>query len=149
MMPCQFISSQQEAVVYKQCKQNYGLYCELQLNASGGNRKCRSLNNGQTSSSAKSPSETFNAKKLWAAVLCFKWHQCFAQGRDSLEDDERSGLPKAVRTEHNIEEVATLVRANHSQLVNIAAAIGISHGTCHRILPDNLNMSRFSVFHVS
>jgi transposase len=41
----------------------------------------------------------------------FKWHQRFAQGTDSLEDDERSGRPKAVRTERKIEEVATSVRA--------------------------------------
>jgi hypothetical protein len=32
----------------------------------------------------------------------FKWHQRFAQGRDSLENDERSCRPKAVRTERNV-----------------------------------------------
>jgi hypothetical protein len=49
-----------------------------------------------------------------------------------------------VRTELNIQEVATLVRANRSQTVDeiAAAAAGISHGACHKILSDDLNMSR-------
>jgi hypothetical protein len=61
----------------------------------------------------------------------FKWHKCFAQGRDSLEDDEHTGWPRTVRTELKIQEAATLVCANHSQTVDkIAAAAGISHDTC-------------------
>jgi hypothetical protein len=58
-----------------------------------------------------------------------------------LEDNEHSDWPKAVRTERKIEEVATLVRANHSQLVDDIAALGISHGMCRRVLFDALNMS--------
>lgn len=73
----------------------------------------------------------------------FKWHQRFSQGRDSLEDDQRMGRPPTVRTERKIEEVATVVRANRSQSVDdIAAAVGVSHGTCHKILTEDLNMSR-------
>jgi hypothetical protein len=73
----------------------------------------------------------------------FKWHKCFAQGRSKLEDDEHTGQPRTVRTELKIQEVATLVCANSSQMVDeIARAAGISHGTCHKILSDNLNMSR-------
>jgi hypothetical protein len=53
----------------------------------------------------------------------FKWHKCFAQGRDSLEDDEHTCRPRTVRTELKIQEVATLMRANHYQTVaEIAAA---------------------------
>jgi hypothetical protein len=60
-----------------------------------------------------------------------------------LEDDEHTGQPKMVRTELMIQEAATLVRPNHSQKVDeIKAAAGISHGTCHKILSDDLNMSR-------
>lgn len=102
----------------------------------------------------KSPSETFNMIKqvygdeAFGRSAVFKWHQRFAQGRDSLEDDDRSGRPKAVRTERKIEEVATLVRANRSQSVDdIAAAVGISHGTCHKILTDDLSMSCVSKHH--
>jgi hypothetical protein len=73
----------------------------------------------------------------------FKWHKRFAQGSDSLEDDEHTSQPRMVRTEFRIKEVATLVHANRSQMVDeiAAAAAGISHGTCHKILSDDLNMS--------
>jgi hypothetical protein len=76
----------------------------------------------------------------------FKWYKRFAHGRDSLEDDEHTehtDWPRTVRTELKIQEVAMLVRANHSQMVDeitAAAAAGISHGTCHKILSDDLNM---------
>jgi hypothetical protein len=53
-----------------------------------------------------------------------------------------------VRNELKIQEVATLVRANSSQTVDetaaAATAAGISHGTCHKILSDDLNMSRIT-----
>jgi hypothetical protein len=71
-----------------------------------------------------------------------KWHKCSVQGRDSLEDDEHTGQPRVVRTELAIEEVATLVRVNHSQSVDEVAAAAISHGTCRKILSDDLNMPR-------
>jgi hypothetical protein len=59
------------------------------------------------------------------------------------DDDESTGQPKVARTEHKIEEVAMLVHANHSESVDdIAAAVGISYGMCHKILTDDLNKSR-------
>jgi hypothetical protein len=59
-----------------------------------------------------------------------------------LEDDEHTGWPRMVRTELKIQEVATLVHANHSQMVDEIIAAGISHGTCYKILSDDLNISR-------
>ena len=54
-----------------------------------------------------------------------------------------TGWPQTDRTERKIEEVAMLVRANRSQTVDdLAAAVGVSHGTCFKILTDDLNMSR-------
>jgi hypothetical protein len=73
----------------------------------------------------------------------FRCHKHFAQGRESLEDDEHTGRPRTLRTELKIQEVAALVCANRSHTVDeIAAATAISHGTCHKILSDDLNMSR-------
>jgi hypothetical protein len=72
----------------------------------------------------------------------FTWRKHFAQGRDHFEDDEHTGWPRTVRTELKIQEVATLVRANCFQMVDeITAAAGISRGTCHKILSDDLNVS--------
>jgi hypothetical protein len=67
------------------------------------------------------------------ASALFKWHERFAREGDSVEDDERSGQPKAVRTECKIEEVTMLVCANCSQSEDdIAAAIGLSHSICYK-----------------
>ena len=75
--------------------------------------------------------------------VVFRWHWRFWQGTDSLEDGERTGRPQTVRTERKIEEISMLVRSNHSQSIDdIAAAVGFSHGTCYKILTDDLNMSR-------
>jgi hypothetical protein len=67
------------------------------------------------------------------------WHKCFAQGRDSLED-EHTNHPRMVRSEFKIQENEMLMLDSHFQ-VAVAAAVGMSHDTCHRILSDNLNMS--------
>jgi hypothetical protein len=96
----------------------------------------------------KSASKTFHMikqaydKEVLGHSALFKLHKRSAQGRDGLEVDEHTGQPRAVRIELKIQEVATLVHDNHSQTTDeIAAAAGISHGTCHKILSDDLNMS--------
>jgi hypothetical protein len=56
----------------------------------------------------------------------FKWHKHFAQGRESLEDDEHTSRPRTVRTKLKVQEVETLVRANHPQTVDEMAAAGLA-----------------------
>jgi response regulator of citrate/malate metabolism len=69
----------------------------------------------------------------------FQCQKCFAQRRDSLE--MMSILVGQEQSELNTVS-KKLVRASHSQTVDeVAVAAGISHGTCHRILSDDLNMS--------
>jgi hypothetical protein len=71
------------------------------------------------------------------------------QGRDSLEDDEHTGWTRMVRTEVMIQEVAMLVHVNFSKMVaEVGALAGISHGTCHIILSDDLNMSHVTMHDV-
>ncbi|PSN53985.1 hypothetical protein C0J52_13488 [Blattella germanica] len=74
----------------------------------------------------------------------FKWHQRFSQGRDSFENDQRIGRPAIVPTERNIEEVVTVTVRAPREVDDIAAALGVSHDTCHKILTDDLNMSRIT-----
>jgi hypothetical protein len=61
-------------------------------------------------------------------------------------EDEHTSQARMVRNELKIQEVATWVCANCFGMVDeivaaAAAAVGISHGTCHKILSDDLNMS--------
>jgi hypothetical protein len=104
---------------------------------------------------SKSSSETFlmikqaHGEEALGRSAVFKWHKRFAQGRGSLEGDEHTGRPRSVRTELEIQEVATLVHANRFQTVDEITAAGISHGTCHKILSYALNMSRVTHYSVS
>jgi hypothetical protein len=85
----------------------------------------------------------------WAVVLCLS-DKRFAQGRDILEDIEHTAQPRKVRTKFMIQRIAMLMHANSFQMVNevtaaaAAAAVVISHGTCQRILYDDLNKSHFT-----
>jgi hypothetical protein len=66
----------------------------------------------------KSTSKTFRmikqayGEKTLGHSAVFKWPKHFAQGRDSLEDDEHTSWPRMIRTELIIQEVATLMHAN-------------------------------------
>jgi hypothetical protein len=101
---------------------------------------CQKLGNS-TSETFQMIKQVYGEEVLGRSAV-FKWHKRFVQGRDSLEDDEHISRPRTIRTELKIQEVATLVHANCSQMVDeIAAVAGISLGTCHRILSDDLNMS--------
>ena len=91
----------------------------------------------------KSPSEMLQMMKqvygddALSRSAMFQWHLRFSQGRESLEDDELTGRPQTIGTERKIEEVTILVRANCSQFVDdLAAAVGMSHGTFHKILSE-------------
>ena len=64
-----------------------------------------------------------------------EWFKCFQQGREALEDDERSGRPRNVVIEENAEIVREFIRkepkSSKSQLGKSAASI-------YRILTENL-----------
>jgi hypothetical protein len=72
----------------------------------------------------KSASKTFQmikqvySREALGHRIVFKWCKRFAQGRESLEDDEHTSWPRTVRTELRIREVATLMRSNCSQMAN-------------------------------
>ena len=42
-----------------------------------------------------------------------KWYSRFRDGREVVEDDERDGLPKSIRTDVNIAAVADLVKNDY------------------------------------
>jgi hypothetical protein len=98
----------------------------------------------------KSTSKAYSIESLGCSTV-FKLHKYFPQGRNSLEDDKHISRPRMIRTEHKIEEIATLARANLSKTVDEVAEAGIGHGTCHAILSYYLNIScvtQHSVRHI-
>ena len=74
---------------------------------------------------------------------CFRWHKRSKNGRPSVEDDERSGRPSTSTDDPHIYEINTLVRANRRLTVReLAEECGISVGSCHHILKEELKMHR-------
>ena len=75
----------------------------------------------------------------------YEWIKRFKDGRESLEDDSRSGRPVSSKSDQNLKSVEKLVEENRRITVEeVAATLGISHGSAHEILTDNLGLSKLS-----
>jgi len=72
--------------------------------------------------------------------------QCFSQfkaGRTSTDDDERSGRPVSSSTPEMIEKARKIIREDRRGAIDeVSKLVGISHGTCHKILTEDLKMRR-------
>jgi transposase len=42
----------------------------------------------------------------------FQWHKRFKEGRENVEDDERSGCPKSHRNDENVEKMRNLAHSD-------------------------------------
>ena len=74
-----------------------------------------------------------------------KWAAEFKRGRQSLEDDPRSGRPLEVTTPEVIRRVEDLVMADRRLKVKeVATEVGISEGSVFNILHDHLHLSKVS-----
>jgi len=71
----------------------------------------------------------------------FQWFSRFKAGRTSIDDDERSGRPVSSSTPEMIERVCQIIREDHRRTIDkVSMLVGISHGTCHKILTEDLKM---------
>jgi hypothetical protein len=67
----------------------------------------------------KSPSETLEMLKsvygesAMSKSNVFKWHKRFREGREDVNDDERSGAPVTKRTDGNVSKIRELVLSDH------------------------------------
>ena len=77
-----------------------------------------------------------------------KWQNMFRNGRESCDDATRSGRPVTSTTDAVVVAVEQLIMQDRRITVDeIAAAMGISHGTAHTILHEKLNMNKVSACH--
>lgn len=73
----------------------------------------------------------------------FKWHQRFRDGRESVEDDDRSGRPSTSTNPDSTDAVQLQIQQNpRLSIGKMAAIVGISYGSVQTILTENLGMSR-------
>ena len=65
----------------------------------------------------------------------YKWYWQFKAGWESLDADEREGIPITARTDNTIAHVRSIICTDrHLTADAVAEKLVQSHGTCHRIL---------------
>ncbi|XP_067937020.1 protein GVQW3-like [Watersipora subatra] len=73
----------------------------------------------------------------------YEWHKRFRKGREEVEDDKRCGAPTSRRTVTAIDTVKAIVNADRRVTIReVSQQTGLSFGTIHKILKDDLNMHR-------
>ncbi|XP_025405831.1 protein GVQW3-like [Sipha flava] len=99
----------------------------------------------------KNATETFELIKLafgditLSRCVTFDWFKRFKEGRISIEDDHCPGRPSTSKTIDTINLVRDKIRYDRRSTVGeLANEVGISIGTCHSILSDELGMKRVS-----
>ena len=71
----------------------------------------------------------------------FHWFSRFNAGRTSIDDDESSGRTGSSSKPEMIERVGQIIREDRRRTIDeVSMLVGISHGTCHKILTDDLKM---------
>ena len=72
-----------------------------------------------------------------------EWHKRFKEGREEVEDDQRSGRPSTSGTADNIEHVKQMVRADRRLTVRmITEEVSINKDTVWSIITENLEMHK-------
>jgi len=99
----------------------------------------------------KSASETLSAlhqvygDTSLKKTAVYDWFSRFKNGKETLEDDQRIGRPSTSRTEEMIEKVRQLIQCDpRMTIVELEQEVGISHGSIHAILSNDLKMRRVS-----
>lgn len=80
---------------------------------------------------------SYSTVKRWAAE--------FKRGKQSLEDDPRSGRPAIGCSDENVEAIKELIEADRRLKVReLSASTGLSYGTVYTILHEKLGLSKLS-----
>ncbi|UYV62214.1 hypothetical protein LAZ67_1008240 [Cordylochernes scorpioides] len=73
----------------------------------------------------------------------YRWYKMFSEGREDVNDEERSGRPSTSKTDEKINEVEKMILANRRITVReVAKDLNISIGSCHSIFINDLGMRR-------
>ena len=79
----------------------------------------------------------------WGYSTCTRWAREFANGREAVEVEHRSGAPKPVRSENTIESVRQQFdQDSHSSILEISSNLGLSYGTFQAIILEDLTLKK-------
>jgi len=88
--------------------------------------------------------EAFGEQAL-SQARTFEWFKHFKDGRESVEDDKHSGRPSTCTTPEMIAKVREVILEDRRQTIHdVCNRVGLSYGSCQRILADELNMRRIA-----
>ena len=73
----------------------------------------------------------------------FRWHERFRSGRESVEDDERSGRSSTAKTDKNINKIKGWMTVSRKLTIReIAEELNIAYGSAQDILVNDLGLRR-------
>ena len=97
---------------------------------------------GKTATECYEMLKTAFGEQAMGRSQTFQWFTRFKAGRRSI-DDERSGRPVYSSTPEMIERELQIIREDRRRTIDeFSMLVGISHGTCHKILTEDLKMRR-------
>jgi len=75
----------------------------------------------------------------------YEWHERFKNGRESVEDDERSGRPSTSKTDENINKVREMLINNRKLTIReLAEDLNIAYGSIQDIIVNGLGLRRIA-----
>lgn len=78
----------------------------------------------------------------------YVWHERFRSGRESVEDDERSGRPSTSKTDENIDKIKEMMAENRKLTIReLAEDLNIAYGSVHDILANDMGFRRAAPSH--
>ncbi|EGI63738.1 FLJ37770-like protein [Acromyrmex echinatior] len=71
----------------------------------------------------------------------YEWHERFRSGRESVEDNERSGRPSTSKTDENINKVREMLANNRKLTIReVAENLNIVYGSVQDIVVNDLGL---------